>query len=69
MDSTGKASYLSAMPFQRGEYRYEEEGPELNYRPGGFHPVLVGDIYNKYKIIRKLGSGSFSTVWLAENCM
>ncbi len=38
-----------------------------DYRPGGYHPVLLGDIFNdgQYKAIRKLGEGSYSTVWLA----
>ncbi|KAH7110901.1 serine protein kinase [Dendryphion nanum] len=37
------------------------------YRPGGFHPVNLGDTFSdkKYRIIRKLGDGSYSTVWLA----
>ncbi|KAM3548730.1 hypothetical protein ARSEF4850_009247 [Beauveria asiatica] len=36
-----------------------------DYRPGGYHPVLLGDVFNEnqYKVIRKLGEGSFSTVW------
>lgn len=33
---------------------------------GGYHHVKVGDLYNgKYHVIRKLGWGHFSTVWLA----
>ena len=33
---------------------------------GGYHPVRVGDLFNnRYSIIRKLGWGHFSTVWLA----
>jgi hypothetical protein len=37
------------------------------YRPGGFHPVHLGDTFKngQYRVIRKLGDGSFSTVWLA----
>jgi len=32
---------------------------------GGYHPVKIGDLYNgKYHVIRKLGWGHFSTVWL-----
>lgn len=39
-----------------------------DYRPGGYHPVLLGDIFNRqYKVIRKLGEGSYSTVWLARD--
>ncbi|KAK5673725.1 hypothetical protein LTS12_029769, partial [Elasticomyces elasticus] len=34
----------------------------------GYHPVLLGDIFNRqYKVIRKLGEGSYSTVWLARD--
>ena len=45
----------------------EEEGQE-GYRKGGYHPVTVGEIYNnRYEIIRKLGWGHFSTVWLARD--
>lgn len=32
---------------------------------GGYHPVRVGDIFNKrYKVLSKLGWGYFATVWL-----
>ncbi|KAI5778529.1 kinase-like domain-containing protein [Geopyxis carbonaria] len=38
------------------------------YRPGGFHPVLIGDvIVERYQIVHKLGYGAFSTVWLAKD--
>jgi hypothetical protein len=40
------------------------------YRPGGLHPVAVGEVYEsscaRYKIIHKLGWGAYSTVWLAS---
>ena len=40
------------------------------YEPGGFHPVHLGDTYDdRYKIIHKLGSGGFSTVWLARDIL
>ncbi|PNP79326.1 hypothetical protein FNYG_07402 [Fusarium nygamai] len=36
------------------------------YHPGGYHPVHLGDvIQERYRVIRKLGWGQFSTVWLA----
>ncbi|CAG8946696.1 unnamed protein product [Penicillium salamii] len=39
-----------------------------DYRPGGYHPVVLGDVLNsQYKVIRKLGEGSYSTVWLAHD--
>lgn len=39
-----------------------------DYRQGGYHPVLLGDVFNRqYKVIRKLGEGSYSTVWLARD--
>ena len=35
---------------------------------GGYHPVEIGDVYNRhYSIVRKLGWGHFSTVWLSWN--
>ncbi|KOS37634.1 hypothetical protein ACN38_g11564 [Penicillium nordicum] len=39
-----------------------------DYRPGGYHPVVLGDVFNRqFKVIRKLGEGSYSTVWLARD--
>ncbi|CZT14086.1 related to serine protein kinase [Ramularia collo-cygni] len=39
------------------------------YRPGGFHPVHIGDTFKdgRYQVLRKLGHGAFSTVGLAED--
>lgn len=46
-----------------------EEGYDV-YKPGGFHPVHIGDIYNgKYLVISKLGYGLYSTVWLIRDTM
>ncbi|KAI0982554.1 hypothetical protein GJ496_011668, partial [Pomphorhynchus laevis] len=42
----------------------EQEDPK-DYCRGGYHPVQIGDVYNKrYHVMRKLGWGHFSTVWL-----
>ncbi|KAH6845669.1 kinase-like domain-containing protein [Chaetomium sp. MPI-CAGE-AT-0009] len=40
-----------------------------NYRPGGFHPINLGDTLQdgRYVIRNKLGYGGFSTVWLARD--
>ncbi|KAI1173944.1 kinase-like protein [Nemania sp. FL0916] len=39
------------------------------YKPGGYHPVWLGDLLKdeRYKIIHKLGHGTFSTVWAARD--
>ncbi|KAF9780552.1 kinase-like domain-containing protein, partial [Thelephora terrestris] len=47
-------------------------GPEVEspdrYRPGGYHPVHLGDVYHqRYRVIHKLGFGTYSTVWLARD--
>jgi len=40
-----------------------------SYRPGGLHPVDIGDTFQaeRYRIVRKLGHGTSSTVWLAQD--
>jgi serine/threonine-protein kinase SRPK3 len=39
------------------------------YRPGGFHPVSIGDVFagGRYKVLHKLGYGGSATVWLAQD--
>lgn len=46
----------------------DEEDSE-DYCKGGYHPVFVGETYNngKYVVVRKLGWGHFSTVWLSRD--
>ncbi|KAL5967598.1 SRSF protein kinase 3 [Taenia solium] len=42
----------------------EQEDPQ-DYVKGGYHPVKIGQMYNgRYHVVRKLGWGHFSTVWL-----
>lgn len=37
--------------------------------PGGYHPVRIGEKYKdgRYVVLRKLGWGHFSTVWLVQD--
>ena len=45
------------------------------YTPGGYHPAHLGDTLltlpgsdkPRYRVLHKLGYGSFSTVWLAKD--
>ncbi|KAK7891408.1 hypothetical protein WMY93_023371 [Mugilogobius chulae] len=43
----------------------EEQEDPADYCKGGYHLVKIGDLFNgRYHVIRKLGWGHFSTVWL-----
>ncbi|CAD7013841.1 unnamed protein product [Ceratitis capitata] len=49
------------------ELNSENEEQELkeDYCKGGYHPVNIGDLFQgRYHVVRKLGWGHFSTVWL-----
>ncbi|KAL1615542.1 hypothetical protein SLS54_008947 [Diplodia seriata] len=59
------------VPENPDEWRFVYSGalcefPE-DYCPGGFHPVNLGDRFHngRYRVIRKLGDGAYSIVWLA----
>ena len=43
----------------------EEENPDYDRRR--FYPVRVGETIQKYQIVSKLGWGTGSTVWLAQD--
>lgn len=69
-----KSSPLSRSPVSStseedpAEATADEEDSE-DYCKGGYHPVHVGETYNngKYVVVRKLGWGHFSTVWLSRD--
>ncbi|XP_043645782.1 SRSF protein kinase 1 [Drosophila teissieri] len=43
----------------------DEQELKEDYCKGGYHPVNIGDLFQgRYHVIRKLGWGHFSTVWL-----
>ncbi|KAF9792651.1 kinase-like domain-containing protein [Thelephora terrestris] len=47
----------------------EDEEDWEDYVKGGYHPVHIGDTFSdgRYVVVRKLGWGHFSTVWLAKD--
>ncbi|KAK2460726.1 hypothetical protein APHAL10511_007196 [Amanita phalloides] len=47
----------------------EDEEDWEDYCKGGYHPVKIGDTFSdgRYVVVRKLGWGHFSTVWLARD--
>ncbi|KAL6452260.1 dsk1 Protein kinase dsk1 [Candida maltosa Xu316] len=61
---------------QKSDLNFDPRAEESNddYKTGGYHPVCKGEIYysrklpnREYIILRKLGWGHFSTVWLAKS--
>jgi len=52
-------------PLGRTSFYVEDQESPGDYKEGGYHPVAVGDVYQeRYAVLRKLGWGHFSTVWL-----
>lgn len=47
----------------------EDEEDWEDYIKGGYHPVKIGDVFSdgRYVVVRKLGWGHFSTVWMAKD--
>lgn len=46
----------------------EEQEDASQYCRGGYHPVVIGDVFDqRYRVVRKLGWGHFSTVWLCRD--
>ncbi|GLB35703.1 putative CMGC SRPK protein kinase [Lyophyllum shimeji] len=52
-----------------GSVMTEDEEDWEDYCKGGYHPVKIGDTFSddRYVVVRKLGWGHFSTVWLAKD--
>lgn len=53
---------------EQNENTADEEDSE-DYCKGGYHPVQIGERFKdgKYTVVRKLGWGHFSTVWLSRD--
>ncbi|EFW21411.1 hypothetical protein D8B26_001614 [Coccidioides posadasii str. Silveira] len=60
-----------SLPSEAERIYYPESDVEdlEGYRPGGYHPTLIGDTFcgGRYKIVHKLGFGGYSTIWLAHD--
>lgn len=60
-ESTGTCDNIEYMPLEDVE-KLER------YRPGGYHPIAIGDhLHGRYDIVHKLGFGTYSTTWLARD--
>lgn len=57
------------VPVQDSGVPKDEESP-ADYNAGGYLPVKVKDSFKdgRYTVIRKLGWGHFSTVWVRAAC-
>ncbi|KAK6357882.1 serine/threonine protein kinase, CMGC group [Orbilia blumenaviensis] len=67
-NSESQARQQSDDSEEENEVTADEEDFE-DYCKGGYHPVEVGEQFKdgKYTVIRKLGWGHFSTVWLSRD--
>lgn len=56
--------------YERGFLKPPDAEDREDYRPGGLHPVHIGDKFgtdNRYRVIQKLGRGGLATVWLCRD--
>ncbi|KAG6864396.1 hypothetical protein C0991_009885 [Blastosporella zonata] len=62
-------SYSGSSESQLSHSMTEDEEDWEDYVKGGYHPVKLGDTFSdgRYIVVRKLGWGHFSTVWLARD--
>lgn len=67
-DENGKRNGKGGSSDSGEDYTDDEDEGADGYRPGGYHPVKVGEVYNqRYVVIKKLGWGHFSTVWMIKD--
>ena len=63
------ASSSTSFPSWKDLFCGIDAEPLHRYRQGGYHPTHLGDTFKngRYKIMHKLGWGSYGTVWLAKD--
>ncbi|KAG8163084.1 hypothetical protein KVR01_007562 [Diaporthe batatas] len=68
MDHGGRFHHEEPFGHESRNSFFDQEGL-VPYRPGGYHPVSLGDCFKegRYQVHHKLGWGGFSTVWLAKD--
>lgn len=66
---TTRKSLVSTMNTNHVLYQPIEDVERMEYyRAGGYHPVTIGDcLHNRYRVVHKLGHGTYSTIWLARD--
>lgn len=63
-----ETAYLDSPGSSLYESEEEEQEDVTQYRRGGYHPIHLGDIlHERYRVVRKIGWGHFSTVWLCRD--
>lgn len=67
--STARDLSTSSTASSSSESTNNDEESVEDYCKGGYHPVAIGETFKdgRYTIVRKLGWGHFSTVWLARD--
>lgn len=62
-------SRISTATSQSVLYEHIDDVERLKYyRPGGYHPIKIGDnLHSRYRVVHKLGYGTFSTTWLVQD--
>jgi serine/threonine-protein kinase SRPK3 len=67
-DAVEPSAATNSEPASAGDASDIDEGRDA-YIVGGFHPVYIGETYadGAYEVLRKLGYGRYSTMWLVRN--
>ncbi|CEL92443.1 unnamed protein product [Vitrella brassicaformis CCMP3155] len=67
-DDDGEEEEAYGSEVEDDDYSQSDSEGADGYKPGGYHVVQLGEVYQKrYFIEQKLGWGHFSTVWLASD--